>query len=178
MIRIQKLGILCPVCGKPDGCLVADDGLACICARIEEGSTKHVGQGNFRGGWLHIFEGFKPKNYAAPEKPDINWNGLAYTHAQCLQDHPKEFGALCHEIQISPIAALRFYVGWHKDWLTIPIYSKAGKIAGIQRRAKKVKRYMKWSDVGVFVPSTFFQHRSRTLAVCEGWTDCVAAVCW
>lgn len=178
MIRIQKLGILCPVCNKPDGCLVADDGTACICARIEEGSIRKVGQGNFRGGYLHVFEGFKPKSYVAPEAPDINWNSRMTSQAHNLLSHRKEFAALCHDININPIAALRFNVGWLKDWLTIPIYSKAGEISGIQRRAKKAKRYMEWSGVGVFVPTTFFQHRSRTMAVCEGWTDAIAAICY
>ena len=40
----------CPVCGKPDWCLVAEDGSAAICARIEEGSVKRCGD----AGWLHI----------------------------------------------------------------------------------------------------------------------------
>ena len=40
----------CPVCGKPDWCLVAADGSAAICQRIEQGSRKHCGE----AGWLHI----------------------------------------------------------------------------------------------------------------------------
>jgi len=40
----------CPVCGKPDWCLVAPDKSAAICARIEESSVKRCGD----AGWLHI----------------------------------------------------------------------------------------------------------------------------
>jgi hypothetical protein len=46
----------CPVCGKPDWCLVAPDGKAAICARIE--SDKPVG---IKGaGWLHMLDSFPP----------------------------------------------------------------------------------------------------------------------
>jgi len=34
---------------------------------------------------------------------------------------------------------------------------------------------MKHSGMGIFVPSAFFQDGSRTLAVCEGWTDTITA---
>ena len=40
----------CPVCDKPDWCLVAKDGSAAICARISEGSVKQYGD----AGWLHF----------------------------------------------------------------------------------------------------------------------------
>ena len=39
----------CPVCHKPDWCLVAADGSAAICARVLEGSVKRCGE----AGWLH-----------------------------------------------------------------------------------------------------------------------------
>ena len=39
----------CPVCGKPDWCLVAEDGTAAICQRIKEGSVKSCGNAGYRG---------------------------------------------------------------------------------------------------------------------------------
>jgi hypothetical protein len=50
MKRVSKSNP-CPACGKPDWCLVAEDGSAAICARIEQGSVKKCGD----AGWLHIF---------------------------------------------------------------------------------------------------------------------------
>lgn len=45
----------CPICGKPDWCLVSPDGKAAICARIQ--SEKPTGN----AGWLHIRDGeYKP----------------------------------------------------------------------------------------------------------------------
>ncbi len=46
----------CPVCGKPDWCLLSRDGKAVICSRIE--SDKPVG--NKGAGWLHNLNGDRP----------------------------------------------------------------------------------------------------------------------
>jgi len=40
----------CPVCGKPDWCLVAPDGSAAICPRVKEGALRKCGD----AGYLHI----------------------------------------------------------------------------------------------------------------------------
>ena len=40
----------CPVCGKPDWCLVAEDGSAAICPRTPDGAVKDIPG----SGWLHI----------------------------------------------------------------------------------------------------------------------------
>ncbi len=47
-VRVSKLNP-CPVCGKPDWCLVSQDGATAICARIESGRPI----GNNGAGWLH-----------------------------------------------------------------------------------------------------------------------------
>jgi putative DNA primase/helicase len=53
-VRTMDAKLECPVCGKPDGCLISSDDpdnpSAVICIRVEHGSTKEVGSG---GGWLH-----------------------------------------------------------------------------------------------------------------------------
>ncbi|MHC4357133.1 MAG: DUF3854 domain-containing protein, partial [Planctomycetota bacterium] len=49
MLRVDK-NHLCPICSKPDWCLIAKDGSAAICARIEDGSVKKCGD----AGWLHM----------------------------------------------------------------------------------------------------------------------------
>lgn len=53
--RTMDAGVSCPICGKPDGCLVSSedsyDPQAVICIRESEGSKKPVRGG---GSWLHI----------------------------------------------------------------------------------------------------------------------------
>lgn len=172
MLRVQSLGIKCPICMKPDWCLVAEDGTAAICSRKSEGSVKKVG----KAGWLHILGNFKPIKYTIPPKKKIDWNKWMVKFAKQLIENREAFGKLCRSIKLNPISALRFYIGWHKGWLTIPVYGLTKKISGIQRRRENTKRYMKHSGMGVFVPSAFFQNPSNTLAVCEGWTDTVTAL--
>lgn len=50
-IRVKKQNP-CPICGKPDWCLISEDGKSVICARVE--SDKPVG--NAGAGWLHSLE--------------------------------------------------------------------------------------------------------------------------
>ncbi len=154
-----------------DWCLIADDNSAAICRRIEKGSVKKCG----KAGWLHILGDFNPKKHNLPEKPYIDWAKHTTEFAQALSSHREEYAGLCRDARINPISALRFNIGYCKGWLTIPLYGMDSKITGIQRRQKNIKRFMKWSDLGVFIPSAFYQHRSKTLAVTEGFTDCVAA---
>ena len=53
----------CPVCGKPDWCLISQDGKAAICARIE--SDKPAG--NKGAGWIHTLDNSTP--LPPPSKP-------------------------------------------------------------------------------------------------------------
>ena len=55
----------CPVCGKPDWCLIAQDGKAAICARIE--SDKPAG--NKGAGWIHTLDNATP---LPPMKPKLD----------------------------------------------------------------------------------------------------------
>jgi len=175
MIQIAKLKILCPVCGKPDGCLVAEEGTAAICSRVSEGSIRKVGKGPFAGGWLHILGDFESKKYEVPPKPHINWNRIAVRCARVLSEHREEFSSFCQLTKINPISALRFFIGYYDGWITIPMYGRNKRISGIQKRKGPLKRHMEYSDMGVFIPASFFQYQCKTLAVCEGWSDTLTA---
>ncbi len=54
----------CPVCGKPDWCLISEDGKAAICARIE--SDTKAGE----AGWLHKLDTAMPLPLPKP-RPDV-----------------------------------------------------------------------------------------------------------
>jgi hypothetical protein len=152
--------------------LVAEDGSAAICRRIEKGSVKKCG----KAGWLHILGDFNPKKHTLPEKPYIDWGKHNLQFAQALHENRVAFYNYCAYAKLNIISTMRFNIGWtNNGWLTIPMYGMDGKITGIQRRQKNIKRFMKWSDMGVFLPSAFFQYKAKTLAVCEGWTDTVTA---
>lgn len=42
----------CPICARPDWCLVANDGKACICSRVKSRQVKRSGRGTIFG-WRH-----------------------------------------------------------------------------------------------------------------------------
>ncbi len=80
MPRVSKRNP-CPVCNKPDWCLIAEDGSAAICQRIEAGSVKQCGD----AGYLHILaDRPKSKQYRSQQrftvgqddKPDRNFTAL------------------------------------------------------------------------------------------------------
>ena len=64
-IRTTNAGVDCPVCHKPDGCLLAaddpDNPKAAICIRIQDGCERPM---DF--GWLHIL---KPEGYVSAGNP-------------------------------------------------------------------------------------------------------------
>ncbi len=88
----------CPICGKPDWCLISQDGKAAICARIE--SDKPAG--NKGAGWIHMLDNSmllppikprpdtKQKVKAAPDLLDTAYRALlielpSETHRDNLQ---------------------------------------------------------------------------------------------
>ena len=76
---------LCVICGKPDWCMVAADGSAAICQRIESG--KRAGQ----AGWLHRLTEDRPAIRLPPKrrsKPKLqrNWQSLAAKFHAAMTD--------------------------------------------------------------------------------------------
>jgi len=53
-VRLHDAGVVCPICGKPDWCMVSSDDVndpqAVLCSRVKKGSTKHIPE----SGYLHI----------------------------------------------------------------------------------------------------------------------------
>ena len=52
----------CPVCGKPDWCVVSNDGGTAICMSVESDRPHD------RGGWVHVLKSISPvrRVYAPP----------------------------------------------------------------------------------------------------------------
>ena len=52
----------CPVCGKPDWCMVSVDGAVCICPRISSGAVRKYPD----AGWLHRLDASPNRDKRAP----------------------------------------------------------------------------------------------------------------
>lgn len=81
----------CPVCGRPDWCLVAPNGGAAICARVESG---HV-VGTKGAGWLHPLDG-KPMPPPVPQA-----KGREYPRAP-VQRRDAVYSALLDALPLTP----------------------------------------------------------------------------
>ena len=88
--RVNR-GNRCPVCGKPDWCLISQDGKAAICARIE--SDKPAG--NKGAGWIHTLDNSMPL-------PPLNLRPDAKQTPKAVPDVlDKVYRALLQELSLS-----------------------------------------------------------------------------
>lgn len=62
LINVAKARILCPICGKPDWCMVSEDGKLALCQRI---ANDHP---NKKGGWWHSLSSDPIKNHKKRER--------------------------------------------------------------------------------------------------------------
>jgi len=170
----------CPVCHKPDWCLVAGpegDPTAAICARVE--SRKRCGE----AGWLHklrdsddwrrtrrrtVCMGTKPS-----ARPIVDLGAYArQCHLATVPDALRRFG---QSLGLSLESLRRLCVGWsarHRAW-TFPMSDAAGHIVGIRLRLPNGRKLsIKGGREGLFVPEGIDQ--DGRLFVCEGPTDCAA----
>jgi len=167
----------CPICGKHDWCLVAADGSAAICARIEDGSKKRCGE----AGWLHILrdDGLRPKPkrtqrpISIPTPPAKDFAALAKRYEKAPT--PEGLAALAAELNVSAKSLSRLGVGWNGAGHTFPMRDEAGQTIGVRiRYTSGFKAAEKGSSNGLFIPQDL--PPEGLLLVCEGPTDTAAAL--
>ena len=147
MQRVSKKNP-CPVCGKSDWCLIAEDRSAVICQRIQEGSVKSCGD----AGWLHILanrhNGHNGHREYAPK-------GHLLTTVS-IENQLKDFGQLSKRYQhqltnerlnwlsarlgLSIQSLRRLHIGWDSQAYTFPMTNTRSE----ERRVGKECR-SRWS---------------------------------
>jgi len=168
----------CPVCGKPDWCLVAPDGSAAICQRVQEGSVKRCGD----AGWLHIlierganFQ--RPNKYSGRISIDFgkkkDFGGLAKLCKQQLTE--SKLHQLSNQLKISTESLAKLSIGWDGKAYTFPMSNEQGRIIGIRRRFPNGSKVsLKGCTTGLFIPTDLSSE--GLLLICEGPTDTAAAL--
>jgi hypothetical protein len=164
----------CPVCGKPDWCLVAADASAAICPRTE--SPKRCGS----AGYLHrLVETLPPRERrrvvirtrSAP--PDLT--ALATEYQRAATDETLTTFAANLGVRVESLRA--FGVGWapdHRAWSFPMRDPTTGTATGIRlRRPNGTKFSVRGSREGLFMPDTLPDE--NLLLILEGATDAVAA---
>ena len=174
----------CPVCGRPDWCLVAKDGSAVICPRVAEGSVKKCGD----AGYLHILEnrhnGHDRHKCRVNERRLVtsvqigntsskDFSQLARHYRQQLTD--ERLDVLANSLGVSMMSLRRLNIGSDGEAFTIPFSNDVGKTIGIQRRFPNGRKVsVTGSRIGLFVPLGL--PTEGILLICEGPTDTAAGL--
>ncbi len=165
----------CPICGKPDWCLVARDGTAAICARIEEGALKRARD----AGWLHILDGDSAnrtfQNWSPPTAPTCHrdWNFWHQRYRVAAPDHINDLAA---KLGVSRDALERLEMGFDlaRGWWTFPEKDATGRIIGLMgRNVDGEKRRYKGGKCGL-VYSHVWKLGAHPILLVEGASDTAA----
>jgi len=178
MIRVNKQNP-CPVCERPDWCLIADDGKAAICARVSEGSKKKCGD----AGYLHLLTSNQKTDLRKVKKrvfkvidkpkPEIDFSKLAKDYQDRLSGRQCRWLAVSLGITEKSLKRLR--VGFDGKAFTFPMRDENLRIIGIRRRfGDGNKRALTGSRNGLFIPTGLA--KDKPLVITEGPTDCGAAL--
>lgn len=134
----------CPICGKPDWCVVSLDGAKVGCQRVE--SPTLFG----KAGWLHKVKIDNPvlvQRYFPQQRPEINAEQIHQSHAAAITE--QEVATLATSIGVSTQSLVELGVGSAKGWppgtYSFPMRDAKGKAIGIRLRNMKGK---KWAVLG------------------------------
>lgn len=161
----------CPVCSKGDWCLVAADGSAAICQRVESG--RRCGD----AGWLHrLAEPVLPPPKSADQSHrPTDWRATAERFAANLDAGRRAGLAAALRLPVEALDRLPL-IGWKGDencW-TFPECDPAGRVVGITRRFPDGKKMMMAGGRrGLTLPAGW-RDRPGPVFVVEGPTDAVA----
>ena len=179
MLRVSKAHP-CPVCEKPDWCLIAADGSAAICARVSEGSRKKAGD----AGWLHVLAGDTARRFEARSRrprrverkydgPKVDFVKLAREYRQRISR--RQIDMLAKTLGVTAASLVRLGVGWDGEAFCFPMCDESGRVIGIRRRFGNGRKLcVTGSSNGLFIPEGV--DGGGLLMVCEGPTDTAVAL--
>jgi hypothetical protein len=163
----------CPICNKPDWCLVSTDKQAAICARVA--STKRCGQSS--AGWLHVLNDeplsrWRTVHRPKPKRPLIE---IQEVQRRCLADCTiGHLNRLSSRLGVSVGALQSIRVGYNieKHSWSFPMLDESGRVVGIRYRSSTGK---KWSErgsrEGLFYRPEFV---TDSVVIVEGASDVAA----
>ena len=164
----------CPICKRPDWCLVSEDGGAAICARIE--SARRAGDARY----LHRLrdDDFRPRHriHFIPMMPVAPAHDLADLAAEYRRAvDPVRLNGLAAKLELSVVALDALGIGWssaHGAW-SFPMTDVTGVVRGIRlRKPDGFKFSVKGGKEGLFIPPA--TPIDAPLFVVEGATDAAA----
>jgi len=173
MVRVTRDNP-CPVCNKPDWCLLAQDKGVAICSRVESTYPKAG------AGWLHkLTDDWKrpawtPVKRQEP-KPTVDWLALCIEHRRACRR--KHLAWLSGELGVTVGALKRLRVGWNnqRKAFAFPMREANGNPVGIRYRLRSGKKFSELhsSEGMFFLPGDLIRDY---LVVVEGASDAAAVM--
>ncbi len=167
----------CPICQRPDWCLISEDGSAAICPRTPDGSVKEIPG----SGYLHILreDGRGRKVFCRRIVVDTGTDGAIdfgpLTKQYQSQITAGKLNTLAVSLGVSTQSLKRLRVGWAGQAYTFPMSDANGKIIGIRRRFPSGSKIStKGSKNGLFIPTDL--QSEDPLLIVEGESDLAAAL--
>jgi 5S rRNA maturation endonuclease (ribonuclease M5) len=167
-----RKGERCPVCSKPDWCLLSNDGATVICSRAT--SPRPYGQ----AGWLHSLDGSPlptAESFIPAPRESSQFIDCPAILQRCIVDTPAaKRDALAASLGVSGESLHRLGAVWSKrhDAWAFPM-SDGERIVGIRLRNAAGKKWaVTGSKQGLFIPADL--SGTGPLLICEGPTDTAA----
>lgn len=187
-VEVAK-GSPCPICGKPDWCMVKKDGTAAACARVSDGAARDRngkliefadGQGYIHDlsradtriarHWKHVMSKPEPD-----PRPRQDWWARIMQWADALNSDQMRMHQISKAIGLDKLTLGGMWCGWNDTakCYTFPMFDADAEPIGVRtRHADGTKRAVKGSKNGVFRMIRMAQaRRYEPLLVCEGPTD-------
>lgn len=164
----------CPLCQRSGWCLIAKDGHAALCQRVE---SKKKWKG---AGWYHVLDASIKPVYIPTKKPDkpktdSRWSAEAIRYAANID--PTARGRLAVKLGL-PESGLNCIplIGWRDEkasgCFTFPEKDGDGKIIGLNRRYESgEKKVIAGGERGITLPTCWNNPTDEPLWIVEGPTD-------
>jgi hypothetical protein len=167
----------CPICGRPDWCLIATDGSACICPRVQ--SDRRAGE----AGWYHRLRDDRyPGRRPPPPPPKATPTArpdLARLAERYRQDvDPGRLYQFAASLGLSTRSLEALDIGWsawHQAW-AFPMRDASGGVLGIRLRKPDGSKFaVRGGHEGLFLPAGWAADpEHQRLLIGEGPTDVAA----
>lgn len=167
----------CPVCDRPDWCLVARESSPskAICQRVESPHPRG------EAGWLHQLHDAPSirvdRPALEPERPSrcsAEWTSLTIRYHAAVQ--PGLLAELAHNLGVSIDSLKALWIGWTGKAWSFPMTDAEDNIIGIRLRGRDGSKWAEpGSRQGIFTPTGHIAAPGPTLIV-EGPTETAAAI--
>lgn len=171
-IRVSK-SKPCPVCGKPDWCLVAKDGTAAICPRVP--SHRLVSE---EAGFLHKLAETCSHHvsWSPTQPPPIDATSIMQRYWDAMAE--SDYQSCANELGVSVDALLALSTGradqYCEGTYAWPMRNEHDQIIGVRLRNREGHKWSVYgSKTGLFYGSI---KADEVIYVCEGPTDAAALI--